>query len=863
MKNRYACYLFIALLNAGLGSFLNAQSILEAENAYYSEGIIDTKHTGFTGTGFVDTENKDGVFVEWLINVPVATVDTLAFRFALGKEEDRYMQVWVNRVLIDTINFDNTQEFTNWEYRRSPASLNAGLNRIKLVAINPEGAPNLDHLLINSDTLALPEYTLSIEQEGSGTVSVDPEGPVYTAGTRISVEARGTDGYRFTGWDGDFEGNDNPLVFVIDRNLDLKVTFYKEENLIPAFPGADGFGKYTTGGRGGEVYEVTNLNDSGPGSLRAAIKASGPRTIVFRVSGTIFLESALQIKNGDLTIAGQTAPGDGICLANYPLILDADNVIIRFLRSRLGDLANNESDAFSANDSRNVIIDHCSFSWSIDETATMYLNQDYTMQWCVVSESLYNSHHSKGEHGYGGIWGGSYATFHHNLLAHHTSRNPRFNGARYERNWDEHVDHRNNVVYNWGGNSAYGGEPSELDGNKAKINMVNNYYKAGPATNTRSLEYRIVEPYRQDENNAGYSWWYVAGNVAYNWPILQEENWKLGVQGVASQIKDQIRKDEPFAFEIDTTHSAEEAFEHVLAYSGCILPNRDILDQRIIGETISGTAQYGQSYRGGGNGIIDSQTDVGGWPALRMTSPPADTDHDGMPDAWETARALNPGDPSDRNGDDDNDGYTNLEAYLNELVAAFTYVVRPIRLTGQQDMDTTIVLNWEDISANETGFLLERAVGDGDFEWLGTVDSDVTTYVDTIYQSDIYSYRLRAYNEIDSSYYTEPVVINADVVPTSSILKANELDLQLYPNPFSDQLTISFDLKERMPVQVRVYDRQGRSYSYQDLGNIPAGSYILNWNGITGTGRQLSAGLYFLELRSGNARISRRIVKLP
>ena len=428
---------------------------------------------------------------------------------------------------------------------------------------------------------------------------------------------------------------------------------------ILAFPGAEGSGKYTVGGRGGAVLEVTNLNDSGPGSFREAVEAYGPRTVVFRVSGTIELQSEIEVENAYITIAGQTAPGDGICIRGYQLELQTIEIIIRYLRFRLGDETGVDTDCIWGRYRRNIIIDHCSASWSVDETMSFYGNSEFTMQYCLVAESLYHSNHPSGNHGYGGIWGGTDASFHHNLFAHHSSRNPRFAGNQTAT--CVNVDYRNNVIYNWGFNSAYGGEGGT-------INMVNNYYKYGPATSS-SKQNRIVEP--SDSEGS----WFVDGNFVEGFPSITANNWAGGVQGSHSN---------PAVMGADSAHSytpipvetAEEAYANVLEKVGANFPHRDAVDLRIINDVTTGTATYdghyyefaqGYSDTSTVRGIIDSQTDVGGWPVLNSLPAPADSDHDGMPDWWENARGLNPDDPEDRHTVGST-GYPMLEVYLDEIL---------------------------------------------------------------------------------------------------------------------------------------------------------------------------------------------------
>ena len=447
--------------------------------------------------------------------------------------------------------------------------------------------------------------------------------------------------------------------------------FAAETPTVPAFPGAEGYGAVTRGGRGGKVILVTNLNDAGPGSLREACEAEGPRIVVFTVSGTITLESRLTISNPYITIAGQTAPGDGICIKKYQLSINASEVIIRYIRVRLGDETDNDADAISGRYHKNIILDHVSASWSIDETVSIYYCENVTIQWCLISESLYNAGHVKGTHGFGGIWGSNYSTYHHNLLAHHSSRNPRFaSGCGYN-------DFRNNVVYNWGYNSAYGGEKRHEGDDRFNftvVNMVANYFKPGPATRLGERAYRIVNPSLGDSDD-GFGKWYVVDNVVHGNPIVTADNWDGGVQpqGGSSHIAE-LKLDEPFDAIPINQQTAEEAYHAVLESVGASLPKRDSIDARIVDETRNGYATYeGDTYKNKVRvpdeskkcGIIDSQADVGGWPQLKSLPAPLDSDGDGMLDEWEEKYGLDPHEASDTSKDSDNDGYTNIEEYLN------------------------------------------------------------------------------------------------------------------------------------------------------------------------------------------------------
>lgn len=430
-----------------------------------------------------------------------------------------------------------------------------------------------------------------------------------------------------------------------------------------AFPGAEGFGMYTTGGRGGQVIKVTNLNDSGVGSLRAAIEATGPRIVVFEVSGTIALASTLTISNDDITIAGQTAPGDGICVRNYKVYVSASNVIIRYMRFRLGDVAGQVDDALGGNGSRNVIIDHCSMSWSIDECVSFYSNEDFTLQWCLITESLGNSLHPSGNHGYGGIWGGNRASFHHNLLAHHRNRNPRFAGHKLSWQTDaELVDLRNNVIYNYDG-ITHGSEGG------GRYNMVNNYYKPGPATGNLDQNLLEVIPARAKNNSfeleGAHGVFYVHGNYFSSNQSFTNDNWN-GVEWDAATTLERVKSEIEFEKGNIVTDDTETAYQKVLDYVGASI-YRDTIDRRTIHDTETGTATVMNGGNGSTNGYIDTQSAVGGWPVLNSLPAPVDTDEDGMPDGWEIANGLNPNDPGDGNEDRANDGYTNIEEYINSL----------------------------------------------------------------------------------------------------------------------------------------------------------------------------------------------------
>lgn len=398
---------------------------------------------------------------------------------------------------------------------------------------------------------------------------------------------------------------------------------------LPAFPGAEGFGAATPGGRGGKVLIVGNLNDAGAGSLRAALAAEGPRIVVFRVAGIIDLKSPIRITQPFVTVAGQSAPGDGVALRGYGVIVNTHDVVIRHLRVRPGDLSGTEVDGIAiGGDSANVVIDHCSVSWAVDENLSPSgAIRDVTVQWSIISEALNRSAHSKGAHGYGSLVRASGGlTMHHNLWAHNSSRNPRL-GCNYGRPPFPRFDIRNNVIYNAGG--------ANVAGDTFEANYVGNYHKPGPDS---PPAHAIFAP----TGNAALKFFF-AGNAP--------EGLRWFARAGGAMV------DHAFGAPAVRTTSAEAAYEEVLAYAGATLPRRDAVDERVIREVREGAGAH-----------IDSQWETGGWPAMRAGRPPRDTDRDGIPDDWERARGLNPHDAGDA-AKAAPSGYTWIEEFLNELAA--------------------------------------------------------------------------------------------------------------------------------------------------------------------------------------------------
>ena len=473
-------------------------------------------------------------------------------------------------------------------------------------------------------------------------------------------------------------------LFLLFLTTLLSVSLSSQSQPLKAFPTAEGFGKFASGGRGGKVVEVTNLNDSGEGSLRWALTEAGREhaTIVFRVSGIITLEKDIRAKLYHVTIAGQTAPGDGILYRGGKLNLGGSkNVIMRNLRGRIGLRGDKDfikGGSIGIENADTIIIDHCCFGWSGEENMTIYDNHFTTVQWCIVHEGLYNAGHQKGNRSYACQWGGSPASFHHNLLAHNFNRSARLNGAT-NHNQDRNVfmEYQNNVNYNWGKpNSCYGGENEAGEGSTHECNFVGNYYKPGPATPANSYFMQLSKA-RKGKTLTGPSLWFFSGNKMEGNKAVTKDNWQAVDNQTGFELKDMQSAKTVYpskfhpasnAFDYDVyktpVESADKAYKRVLAKAGTI--RRDAVERRIIDEVKNGTARYRGTL--GSAGFIDSPADAEGWPVYAQVAPVVDNDHDGMDDAWELKNGLDPNNPDDRNKVLSKEGYTALEVYLNGLM---------------------------------------------------------------------------------------------------------------------------------------------------------------------------------------------------
>lgn len=521
-----------------------------------------------------------------------------------------------------------------------------------------------------------------------------------------------------------------------------------------AFPGAEGSGRYAVGGRGGEVYEVTNLANSGPGSIVDAVSA-GNRTIVFRVSGTIQLGDVILRPQSNTTIAGQTAPGDGICLMGRIHIGSVSNVVIRYIRVRVdAGRANASGDAVDIDKGQNIIIDHVSGSYARDETISCQDGSNHvTVQWCIMSEALNFENHS-----YGSLIRGEYGeekTYHHNLYAHNRNRNPRPGNYTSTSSDPEglHFDFRNNVMYNWGGSQpGYNADTSTT----SRYNFVGNVCIAGPQSNVTGWAFQESAP-------DAYAYWsqnaYGANCASVSVPADQ---WSLvRFSGFDSaEINAYKARSYLVPMEPVTTTSAAQALTDVLAGAGASFPARDAVDMRIVNDVVNGTG-----------GFVDNTPDVSTalpeaieafWPTLNSLPAPLDTDHDGMPDTWETAHGLNLNNPADRNDYDLNLDYTNLEVYLNGLIAAD--IDAPAAPTGLSAAagDAIVELNWDSNSESDlAGYNIYRSLtSSGDYTRLNTALLTVSNFTDNTADNGVtYSYVVTAVDtSSNESAYSDDVI---------------------------------------------------------------------------------------------------------
>ncbi len=534
----------------------------------------------------------------------------------------------------------------------------------------------------------------------------------------------------------------------------------KADAQLLSFPGAEGAGKYVGGGRGNittapKIFEVTSLVDNAssattPGTLRYAVTNNSPsapyRIVVFRVSGTIHLYAQLNLTRANTTIAGQTAPGGGITIADYPVYLGNNNIVVRYIRFRLGDknqaasLGNDDAFGDNGGAKQKIMLDHCTMSWSNDEACSIYEGDSLSIQWCMISEPLDSSYHDEGagvqQHAYGGIEGGKHASLHHNLYAHCRGRMPRFSGIR--NGVADSTDFRNNVIYNWADYNTNGGEGGSY-------NVVNNYYKKGPNTpNTTvggvSRRNMLIEPYKQASPAIPYGKYYLNGNYCFNSAAVTANNW-LGACFSGGTLADTTgsKVAVPFNCVNINMQSALDAYQSVLQKAGCVLPYRDTLDERIVSNVINSTGKLINCQGGYPRGTAYATTATA-WPFLPAGYTPTDTDHDGMPDVWETQRGLNPNSTADLNLYTSTTGYNNVETYLNGDTLTAPGILN------------TCVNGRVAASANSGNWLHLKDSSYGDFNSSRyLVSTDTNNLIISVYDN-------AAFGALNASYYTSSAI---------------------------------------------------------------------------------------------------------
>ena len=615
---------------------------------------------------------------------------------------------------------------------------------------------------------------------------------------------------------------------------------------LPAFPNAEGFGKYAKGGRGGKVVEVTNLADSGVGSFRWSFTQypNDPITIVFKVSGLIDLQSALKVNRSNFTVAGQTAPGDGICLKGNSFLVNGaraissggnhGNIIVRYIRSRPGSTLSTGIYGFDMENCHDVIIDHCSFSWANEECAALYDTKNTTVQWCIMSEGLYNAGHAKGVRSYCGVWGGQNASYHHNLIAHQNSRTVRFDGAR-AHDTAALVDYRNNVIYNWVSSSAcYGGEV-EIPNGFAHTNIVNNFYKPGPATATTLKFVRPDNP----ATSVGIARWHVKGNIMNGDANKTANNW-LGVDfaNIPLASRDSAKCDTAFYIQDSLPiQSAQNAYDSVLAYVGAIYPARDSTDRRIVNETKTGTATGLGSLNK--LGIIDLPSAVGGWNVYNTFNVPLDTDHDGMPDFWETIKGLDPTNPDDRNNTLPN-GYTRLEEYLNSIPIANPLQMRFLNFTAQKIHNANKLFWTIENSFEHVRFVVEKSMDAVKFSSKTTINSlqqNEYSFIDIEQNNKTIFYRIKVISSNGTYFYSPIISVGKN--------KKNEL-VKVYPNPLRASSWLSIEANAVDKIHLSICDINGKMYWEENI-NIVAGNNLISM-----PIEMLSTGICLLKIKGQN-----------